>query len=424
MKQKLSFVLTAFSLCSTMLFSQNITPDIYSWKRNTTGATGYNNIPADVQHVHYASDYVYVASTGIPLYPIGPWNGNPNGATNQNFIFKITRHPVENIGTKTATALGHIGVLANGVTFFNPKDAMSYHNQNIWHQNAVVVEGPGFDSCLGHPQQQGEYHHHQNPKCLYTPTPNQHSPIIGFSFDGFPIYGAYAFENTNGTGNIVRMKTSFHKRNITVRHSLPNGTILQTAQYGPDVSTQYPVGYYIEDFEFINGSGNLDSNNGRFSVTPDYPNGTYAYFAAMDSLGNSEYPYLIGPQYYGVVTTGNTGPNSGHNTVPDSAVEYTGGTSVGGNNYATPNQFMLYQNYPNPFNPYTIFNFRLPISSSVTLKIYDALGQEVATLLNNQEMQAGEHSVTFDATNLSSGMYFYRIQTNGFSETKKFVLQK
>ncbi|MBM4167534.1 MAG: YHYH protein [Ignavibacteria bacterium] len=423
MKNKLLILLAIISICSQLLFSQTITPDIYSWKRNTTGITGYNNIPADVQHVHYTSDYVYVASTNIPSYPIGPWNGNPNGATNQNFIFKISRHPVENTGTKTRTALGHIGVLSNGVTFFNPKDAMSYHNQNIWHQNAVVVEAPSFDSCLGHPQQQGEYHHHQNPKCLYTPTPNQHSPVIGFSFDGFPIYGAYAFENTNGTGNIVRMKTSFRKRNITQRHTLPNGTILPTTQYGPDVSTQYPLSYYIEDFEFVNGLGNLDSNNGRFSVTPEYPNGTYAYFATMDSLGNSEYPYLIGPQYYGVVTAGNTGPNSGHNTVPDSAIEYSGQTGASENNFSL-NTFSLLQNYPNPFNPKTKLSFVISHSSLVNLRVYNILGQEVATLIHSRIMDKGIHEIQFDATNISSGMYFYRLTTNTFSETKKMILLK
>jgi len=100
-----------------------------------------------------------------------------------------------------------------------------------------------------------------------------------------------------------------------------------------------------------------------------------------------------------------------------------------GNNGELPKEFSLGQNYPNPFNPLTIFNFQLPISSDVTLKVFDILGREVATLLNNEELQAGKHEIQFDASKLSSGMYFYRIDVarNGISrytETKKLLLMK
>ena len=416
------FFIVLFFFSQTII-AQTTTPEIYSWKRNATGVVGYNNIPADVQHVHYTSEYVYISSTNIPLYNIGPWPGNPNSATNQNFVFRITRTPTENTGTKTITPLGHIGVLSNGVTIFNARDAMSYQNQNVWHQNAVVVEAPSFDTCLGHPQQQGEYHHHQNPQCLYTPNPNEHSPIVGYSFDGFPIYGTYAFANTNGTGEMTRMKTSYRKRNITQRTTLPNGTILPPNLYGPNVSVQYPLGYYIEDYEFVNGLGNLDNSNGRFCVTPDYPNGTYAYFATMDSLGNSEYPYLVGPQYYGIVTTGNTGPNSGHNIIPASAIEYTGTTGVVESN-SNQNGFLLSQNFPNPFNPKTTISFLLVDDGFVSLKIYDILGREIKTLINNEEMESGDYEIDFDANNLNSGIYFYKLSTNNFSEIKKMILVK
>ncbi|HEX8097929.1 MAG TPA: YHYH protein, partial [Pyrinomonadaceae bacterium] len=142
-------------------------PELSSWKINTTGATGYGNSLADVQQVRYSDNYVYVNSTGIPSYSIGPWPGNPNTASNQSYVFKIPRKPTPQSGTHTSTPLGNIGVWKNGVPMFNALDAMSYQNQNIWHQNAAVVEAVSFDSCLGHPQQTGSYHHHQNPRCLY-----------------------------------------------------------------------------------------------------------------------------------------------------------------------------------------------------------------------------------------------------------------
>ena len=81
------------------------------------------------------------------------------------------------------------------------------------------------------------------------------------------------------------------------------------------------------------------------------------------------------------------------------------------------------QNYPNPFNPSTTIKFALPKSGSVTLKVYNTIGKEVETLIS-EEMGAGVYEVTFDASKLNSGMYFYRLNSNGFSETKRMMLVK
>jgi len=83
----------------------------------------------------------------------------------------------------------------------------------------------------------------------------------------------------------------------------------------------------------------------------------------------------------------------------------------------------LRQNYPNPFNPATKITYQLPKGSLVTLKIYDILGNEVATLVN-EEQSAGRYQTTFNGSNLSSGIYFYKIQAGNFVETKKLVLMK
>ncbi len=305
-------------------YGQSITPEIYSWKLNTTGLTGYNGISANVQQVQYSTNNVYVSCTDIPSYSIGPWPGNPNTPANQGFVYKITRSPQQNNGTLTQTALGHIGVFVNGVSMFNAKDAMSYNNQNIWHQNAVVVEGPSFDACYGHPAPNSEYHHHQNPICLHTPNGSEHAEILGYAFDGYPVYGPYAYANGDGSGGIAKMTSSYRKRSITTRTTLPDGTVLSPAQYGPAVSTTYPLGYYIEDYEYVSGLGSLDEHNGRICVTPEYPEGTYAYFVTTDSAGASAYPYLIGPTYYGIVQAGNTGPGGGHNTISESVTNYDG----------------------------------------------------------------------------------------------------
>jgi len=92
-------------------------------------------------------------------------------------------------------------------------------------------------------------------------------------------------------------------------------------------------------------------------------------------------------------------------------------------NCVLPSIYMLKQNYPNPFNPSTNINFTLPNAEFVTLKIYDILGREVTTLIN-EEMNAGNYTKIWDAKNLSSGVYFYKLQAGKFSETKKMILKK
>ncbi|HBZ39391.1 MAG TPA: hypothetical protein DEO59_13265 [Balneola sp.] len=88
-----------------------------------------------------------------------------------------------------------------------------------------------------------------------------------------------------------------------------------------------------------------------------------------------------------------------------------------------PEGFKLGQNYPNPFNPTTNINYSIDQTGFVTLKVYDITGREVATLVNNRE-NAGDHTVTFDATNLASGVYIYTLQANGIRLTNRMTLIK
>jgi hypothetical protein len=90
---------------------------------------------------------------------------------------------------------------------------------------------------------------------------------------------------------------------------------------------------------------------------------------------------------------------------------------------ALPEKFGLYQNYPNPFNNSTIIEYQLPRQSHVTVKIFDVLGRELITLVNKVE-EAGYKSVSFDASTLPSGVYFYRLQAGSFVQTNKMVLMK
>jgi hypothetical protein len=295
------------------------------------------------------------------------------------------------------------------VSIFNARDAMSYNNQNVWHQDALPNEGSGFDNCLGHPAPNGEYHHHVNPQCLYDyNNAAQHSPIIGYAFDGFPIYGAYGYANANGTGGITRMRTGYRLRNITTRTTLPNGTTASSA--GPAVSNQYPLGKYIEDYEYVQGLGDLDEHNGRFCITPEYPNGTYAYFVTVDANLTPVYPYTVGPTYYGTVQSGNTGQQSGHNTVPGSATIYTPTTGV--NNIA----IIQLELSPNPATSVVTADLTNQPANLWNVQIRNLSGNTV------DSFSTADSFIAIPVSNLATGLYFVRISdATGVKFKGKFI---
>jgi len=396
------FVLTAF--LAPLFLSAQPGPEITSWIINTSGQTGYAGILTNVQQVQYSNNNVYVTTTCIPDYTIGPWTNNPNTPVNQNFVFKITRNPVQNTGNLVNTPLGHIGVWSNGVSIFNTKDGMSYNNLGIWNRDALVFEGISFDNCLGHAAANGEYHHHVNPTCLYDDTDDsKHAPVIGYAFDGFPIYGAYGFDNTNGTGNFRKMQSSYQLRNITNRTTLANGTVLNVNQYGPAIGGQYPLGAFIEDYEYIAGSGDLDIHNGRFCITPEYPNGIYAYFVTIDANENPVFPYVLGATYYGTVQAGNTGPNSGHVTVNEPVTTYIPGTT-NVNDITASSPLVAYSGSYNGTLAFTMSSHLKALSSA---SVFDVNGKLIAQFGNIMPGQ------TIELTGkLTRGIYFLKI-TNG-----------
>jgi hypothetical protein len=88
-----------------------------------------------------------------------------------------------------------------------------------------------------------------------------------------------------------------------------------------------------------------------------------------------------------------------------------------------PNRFLLYQNYPNPFNPKTIIKMEIPKSGNVTMKIYDVLGNELETLVN-EELKPGTYEIEFDGTSFASGVYYYKLSAADYTDTKKMVMIK
>ena len=445
-------------LFATQIQSQN--PAITAWLQNNTILGSYytqgnsiaqsNNIAANVQNVQYSSSFVYVTTNGIPAYPTGPFlDGNPSQATDQNAIFKFPLSPTQNTGSLTATTGGNIGVFINGVALFDYRDGVAWNSTTnalcggpgnppcpggptatqVWNRDAVLAERPGFDCSKGHPAM-GNYHHHQNPSAfkldlqvlsticnlydsdgLYTIDSNQHSPLIGYAYDGFPIYGAYGYLNTNGTGAITRMKSGYQLRNMTTRTTNPSG---QTVSSGPAVSTTYPLGYFREDYEFVSHPGNpdyLDEHNGRFCVTPEYPNGIYCYFATVDANWNSAYPYVIGPTFYGVYA------NRKVTSITEPTTTYTPTSTT-----LTASDFneLKVNIFPNPATDLIAVQVGNLVTEDLEVSLLDLSGK----LIQSKIIAKGSTIAFFETETLYAGAYLISVQNGSNISTQKIVIQK
>ena len=148
-----------------------------------------------------------------------------------------------------------------------------------------------------------------------------HSPIIGWAFDGNPIYGPYGYTDpTDQASAISRLRTSYRLQTALVTSST-NPTPVRTA--GPLLSAE-PAGNFVEDYEYVFNLGDLDQYNGRFCKTPDYPTGRYCYFVTIDATeaGNPEFPYVLGPNFNSVVDTWNLSTSAVQQNIPTGVVRY------------------------------------------------------------------------------------------------------
>lgn len=445
MKKNL-LILCLISACLQLLGQTN--PAITSFIQNTTGLKGrhyvqgnatpiQDNVLANVQSVQYSDDWVYVDATGIPAYITGPFlDGNPSLASEQTGYFKIPLHPAQNTGNPTATTGGNIGIFINGVALFDYRDGVAWNpNTNAlcggpgnppcpggmgatqaWNRDAIPAERAGFDCAKAHPAM-GNYHHHQNPSAfnldllvisnicdlypadgLYAINPDEHSPLIGFAYDGFPIYGAFAYKNTDGTGGITRLKSGYHLRNITARTHHADGTDVAD---GAPINTTYPLGYFREDYEYIASAEPevLDEHNGRFCVTPEYPEGIYCYFATVDENWNSAYPYAVGPTFYGVKSASKV------NNIAEVVQTYT--PVVNAVNELKPE--LKISIFPNPANEFIAVQVGILLTRKANIRLFDLNGK----LLQATEIQAGSTIGYFDIRQLYPGAYVITASMDG-----------
>ncbi len=166
----------------------------------------------------------------------------------------------------------------------------------------------------------------------------------------------------------------------------------------------------------LNWSTITEQNNSHFVVEKSTDNSFFNEVGSLIGSGTT-----TEPQFY-TFTDGNNSAGTYYYRLKqvdfDGSFEYTKTVEV---LIGAPAEFSLQQNYPNPFNPSTTINYTVAEESIVSLKVYDLLGREIAELVNN-ELEAGNYTINFDASQLTSGIYFYTLQAGQFSETKKMTV--
>jgi hypothetical protein len=251
-----------------------------------------------------------LTNTVARLFP-----GSANAISEQSYNFTF----IYRGGTNTVNALpvgsGSIGIALNGVILTGPVSS----EVTLAGIPAVLPAGFQWDSvttrssfaadaCGGFPQSNGRYTYQSGlflnngwmgnatlygSNAYFNGTSfgvdrfrhtDGHSKILGFMFDGYPIYGPYGYINaTNASSGTRQMLSSYRKKG--------------TPQAGRTYTySQYAAGTFIQDYEFVPNLGTLDQYNGRYCFTPDYPTGTYAYFLTFESgnLNAPAYPYIAG----------------------------------------------------------------------------------------------------------------------------------
>jgi hypothetical protein len=250
--------------------------------------------------------------TNDGVTPRAGFGGN-NQISDQTHNFVFTLRAGTNTSNPQQTTLGAMGIANNGVVLFNPSagpgplpGGSQVPNPGFTF-NAVFNEASyGVDACGGHPEQSGEYHYHagsflincwdskvSGASAYYNDTDfngdkfrhtDGHSKIVGFCFDGYPLYGPYGYSTaTNPLSTNIQMLSSWR-------------TYASEVQGRGFTYAQIPAGSFINDFEYVQGLGTLDEYNGRYCITPDYPTGTYAYFLTFESndFNTPAFPYIFG----------------------------------------------------------------------------------------------------------------------------------
>ena len=225
-------------------------------------------------------EFRVIRANGLPDHEMGrfPNAHNPNSASAQHYVFRVPLHP-QAAPKPTPVGMQNFGIAINGVPF-DPAAAEWWQRDRSsgWQYEPMTGHlNLGVDENNAHVQPNGAYHYHGIPTGLVARMKNARSRMVllGWAADGFPIYAPWGYSNANDPASPLEpLKSSFRLKQ-GARPSGPGGTY---------------DGTFVADFEYVPGAGQLDDCNGRFGVTPDFPQGTYCYFLT------TEFPFI--PRFY------------------------------------------------------------------------------------------------------------------------------
>ena len=231
-------------------------------------------LPKSQIQITVKDGYRYISSNGIPDHQPGrfPNRNNPNTIRPQRYQFRVPAEPKIARNT-TANSHSPFGIAINGVVF-DAETAEFWNRDRRSGWNYEALGGAcklGLDRYNAHVQPDGTYHYHSIPTGVVAASGGLSAPaLIGYAADGFPIYGPYGYSDPSQKSGMKKLKSSYVIKSGT-RPSGPGG------RYN---------GKFTQDYAYVAGRGDLDQCNGRFAVTPEYPQGTYQY-VVTDS-----FPYI------------------------------------------------------------------------------------------------------------------------------------
>ncbi|MBI1314428.1 YHYH protein [bacterium] len=228
-----------------------------------------------------SGDSRIIRVNSIPVHKVGqfPNGGNPHSIAEREATFRVPLHPQPARETTWLRLGMNFGVAVNGV-LFDPGAAEFWLGdpRSGWQYEALAGAVPlGLDENYAHVQPDGKYHYHGIPTGLLATLgfeDQKHSPLVGWAADGFPIYALNGFVNPRDSESEIReLKSSYRLK----QGQRPGGA--RSDRFDPGGVYD---GTFLNDYEFVDRLGDLDECNGRFCVTPEFPQGTYAYFLTRD----------------------------------------------------------------------------------------------------------------------------------------------
>jgi len=317
------------------------------------------------------------------------------------------------------------------IDFTVPADSF-YQSFGPWHQLESILSIAGIDTIFNKVLSYGGYKRESLPiieEIIYTDSIGitVRNTQDEFGFGNFQLIEAIIMDSTNSFSYftnhykpefeivpITQINNSNFSLNCKVKHKY-------NRFYG---NPPWNTINFIDSVKMFSYYSKRDSTSPIILKIPYhdilYPNDDYLFEMQLDTSllkKDFNFNYKIYAKDKGIIPEYNYSPDSGYYHCiweEPSGIESK-------NNII--NDFRLSQNYPNPFNPSTTIDFQLPKESFVTLKVYNILGVEIATLINEQK-PAGVHKIKFDASVLPSGLYIYKISTGNFEQTRKMLLLK